>query len=909
MAIAVSQAYKDVHARKSGKIARVVIQYKRRYFDAGAGAFAYEPNWHVLQQRDFVDPGEIVDQLDVAEPNVFKATTVTLRLNNTRNQWVRSVNDPSAFAADALAPNGYYDDQTVFQILYGYKLPDGTWEDCPQFTGYAFDYTPLAKQGYMEVAVSSSLLAESCAATKINTAVTGEAMALSVVDEPLNPSPGDGTTAVLKTTATGVISVANVKANGVALTLTTDYSISIPTDGTAAKITLVSPSAQAGKALTWSGVTGNLLTTSSAVAVVKTIYADASALTQGADYTVSIPTNAVGPAQITLIDPELWIGKAFTWDGTKGALNKTLEQAVAMYCDAAGIGSGMRNIQTVIFPGGLSGKKIIDSQTDWQAATSLTNISTIDIPGSITRNGQLIDDFSDNNYTSNPIWTATAKNSASADASSGSLNIVAANTSGSMSMETAYTQATGSWRFGLNMASFAGAGSVNGRDGATVMFQQTVARTYSGISPQRTGYGLRWNLNFNSGGSNQLQLVRFDGNYNGTVLANLGTFSTGSNTYLVTRDGSGVMSVYINGVFVGTATDNTYTTCAYIGYDVVDSSGHNVSSFLDDLYYFATVLGTATDIGVAEYVFNLLSTPTALGTLDHFENLNGGSVVLKTACAPDSAGSPGSFDALQTLGAGNQMTSTARQWLKIRVEITPAAGGVVSPEVQKLVANFTLSSVTLSQVAPTSGTAWDKIQVYARMCNYETGWDSTGILFFRSRTVSGSPVIDLDPWTNIIDVDDTHPGWDRVFNIGHASQPPYEYYYSGADAGEAEPTSERRFGPIQRDLDFSGELVANDAAIGFAAAQVAYLDNFRPRWRCRVPSKLIPWLEMSDPVALTMVPDRKLIENIAGDPLQQSGFAGAQGVALAIKKKMKIVGRTKTLKAATADLLLEEILS
>ena len=902
MAIAVSQAYKDVHARRSGKRARVVVRYKRRYFDAGAVAFAYEANWQVLRHRDIVDPGEIVDQLDTAEPNVFKSSTVTLRLNNAKNQWVRSVNDPSVFAADALSANGYYDDQTIFQVLYGYELPDGTWEDCPQFTGYAFDYTPIPRMGHMDVAISASLLAEKCAATKVNTPVTGESMALSVVDEPLNPSPGDGTTAILKTTATGVISVANVKANGTALTLTTDYTVSIPTDGTAAAITLVSPAAQSGKALTWSGVTKDLLTTSSGVTLIAKVYQNGTVMTQGADYTISIPS-VVGPGQITLVDPTLWVGKTFTWDGSKGSLNKTVEQAVAMYCDAAGITSGARSIQTVLFPGGLSSSKTINTQTDWAAGTLLQNVSTTGIPGSLIRKWYLLDDFSDGDYTANPTWTVAANNG-SISVSSSALNVATSDLTGVAVPEarfttlyTPFSKADGCWRFRAK-------GNIHAR--------------FLVDSAAMDGFG----MGVSTGNGYTVQISQYNDSITlvgSGVLGSAGSLSLGSgyNEIRVTRSDGGLISVFLNGTAVITVTDMTYSTPGFFivsapardvpGYGWVGQSGS-----ITDIYWSQDQDGVSTfssATATGEYQFDLLATPTALGTLDHFEVLNGGSLVLKTACAPDSGGTPGTYDALQALGAGNAMVSTPRRWLKIHAELTPAVGAFISPELQKLVAHFTASTVTLSLVAPTSGTAWDKIQVYARMCNYETGWDATGKFFFRSRTVSGDAVVDLDPWTNIVDLDDTHPGWDRVFNIGHASQPPYEYYYGKDDAGEAEPTSERRFGPIPRDLNFSGELVANDAQIGRAAAQTSYQDNHLPRWRCRISGKLVPWLEMSDPVNVNFVTDPKMLDVVAGDPLQKDGFAGAQGVALAIKKKMKVVGRTKKLKGAIGDLLLEEILS
>jgi hypothetical protein len=917
MALTVTQAYKDVQARRSGKAARVTVRYKRRYFDPGAVAFVYESNWKTIAMRDIVDPGDIVSQLDTTQPGIFKSSTITLRLKNTDNRWVRSVNDPSVFAADSVAPNGYYDDDTIFQVLDGHLLPDGSWEDVPQFTGYAFDIIPLPKMGYVEIPVSASYLAEKCAATKVNRAVTAEAVAPSVVDEPLNPSPGDGTTAILKTRTGNVISVSAVKANGVALTLTTDYTVSIPTDGTPATITLTNPASWNGQALTWTGVTGTLLTQSMAVASITSVFADGVALTQGQDYTVSIPADAVGQSKITLVDPELWIGKAFTWTGTKGVLNKKVEEAVALYCDAAGIVSASRSIQSVLFPGGLSASKTIDSEADWEAGTLLQNITTTSVPGSIKKAWTLIDDFSDNNYTASPVWTLRdsgghSPGNGNVSASSGYLEVGIASQFWVLAIDTPWNKPVGSFQYKVNVVSLSSPGNSNVGDGATVVFFQTAAASGSGTF---SGYGLRWNLNYDGGSNNQVQLVRFDGanSSGGTVIANLGTFTTGSHAWTVSRDGSGSFTVYRDGVSVGSGTDSTYLSNAQFGVAAVTiNTSASLTIRVDDIYYSDSLNNTSaasSAAAVAEYIFNLLTTPTALGRLDHFEVLNGGSAAYLTSSAPDSGGSPGTWDALQAIGVGNQMMSTPRQWLKLRVEITADPVSGASPEVQKLIAHFTTSTVTLSQVAPTSGTAWDRIQALAQMCNYETGWDESGTFFFRSRSVAGAAVISLDPWTNLVDLDDTHAGWDRVYTMAHASQPPYEYYYGSTDAGEAEPTSERRFGSIPLDMNFGGELLANDAVIAQGAAQLAWQEFHLPKWRCRATIKYAAWLQKSDPVSLTYVPDPKMLDNVAGDPLQTPGAAGPVGVALAIAKKMKIVGITRQQKARTMQLLLEEILS
>ncbi len=901
MALTVSQAFKDTQKRRGRKKARVLIKYKRRYFDPGTVNYVYEPNWQTLTMRDVVDPGEIIHQLDVTDPGIFKSSTVTIRLKNTQNEWHASVNDPSIFAADALAVNGYDDARVLFQITDGLQLPDGTWEDLPQFTGYSMDFKPDPLSGYMEIPISATLLADACRAVEINVPVTGEAVALSAAGEEMSPYTGDGTTALLKTKSTGVIFFVALYATNpstgakTTLTPTTDYTVSIPTDGTEAKVTLVSPASWNGKNFTADVINKDLLSASQGVVSVTALYADGAKLVQGADYTLSLPQD-VAPAKMTLADPELWIGKAFTWDGTKGRTNLTVEQAVALFCDAAGITSSMRSIIPVIFPGGLGASKTIDSQADWNAGTLLQNLDTATVPGSILRGWFLIDDFSDGDYTINPVWT-TAVSGGSVSVSSGNLVVAATLAGGGMARAwTPLAKSYGAWSW---------KSSVSG-SGAFVYFSCT------GTDPLSSG-GTGYYLQFYTGApyGSGVHLYRVEPSSADVLLGSYtGAGYDGLHVWTVTRDSAGSFVVFMDGVQVITATDATWTTADSI---LIEANGNPCTISITDIYYSAQsqpgpfTLSNADAVG--EWQFDLLTTPVVLGTMDVYSILNGGTVVIKTATAPDAGGVPGAYDPMVALSAANLMMSTPQRWLKIRAEITPAAGSLTTPELQKLVAHFTSSNVTLSLVAPTSGTAFQYIQKYAGTCHYETGVDEAGILFFRPRTVSGSAVLDLTPWTNLSKVDNTSKGFDKVFTVVHVTASPYDYYYDSAAAGEAEPTSARRFGPVQRDIDLSGILFANDVEIGQASAQAGWEDLHLPKWSCRAIGKAAAWAQLSDPVNLTAVPDPKMIDNAAGDPYQAPGFAGAAGVALAISKRMKIVGVTRNLGLRQHQYLLQELLS
>lgn len=228
----VSASFKTVWARKHGKRAIVRILYKRRYFDTATLSFKYEANWRTLDMRQFADVSEINWALDTQFLNVFRASNVSLFLNDIRHTWVPSAASPSVFAADGVAPNGYDPMQTKFQVQFGYRLPDGNDELVSLFIGVAVDYIFDPKGGRVEVLVSGlEYLLETADATKVSTTFTNEST---------SPAAGDGSNKEFLTTSTGVGRIDKVRVAGATQVQGVDYTITdLNKVGTPAKITFL----------------------------------------------------------------------------------------------------------------------------------------------------------------------------------------------------------------------------------------------------------------------------------------------------------------------------------------------------------------------------------------------------------------------------------------------------------------------------------------------------------------------------------------------------------------------------------------------------------------------------------------------------------------------------------------------
>lgn len=169
----------------------------------------------------------------------------------------------------------------------------------------------------------------------------------------------------------------------------------------------------------------------------------------------------------------------------------------------------------------------------------------------------LFDNFSDNNFTSNPVWTEQT-----GTYQTGVGYLQPTNTLTDERITTPSTQTYGSWQFDFTLATIGNAADV-------VRFHfisnSTALNTSSGYFLRASGLG-----------TNGIQIFRFDA---GTAVA-LGSFSytpsLTARTLEVTRSTNNVFRVYLDGALViTTGADGTYTTSTHAG---IWTSGNTAST-------------------------------------------------------------------------------------------------------------------------------------------------------------------------------------------------------------------------------------------------------------------------------------------------------------------------------------------
>ncbi|MDD5302037.1 MAG: hypothetical protein PHS14_02925 [Elusimicrobia bacterium] len=778
--------------------------------------------------------------------NIIKTSVVTLKMPNENNQWIEHAGSPSFYASDAVATDGYKATRTLWQIQEGYELADGTIEWISVFTGVQLKKPKITGK-------SEYASIEVCS----NAVLLDKADAEDVSEEPgledCIPPTGDGANTAFESTSTGVDHAKLFEVNGANLT-----------QGSAWRVGNDNEVASAGN-------TGRLAIVAAA---------------------------APGLGQTVKTSVKRWL---------RDQLVETLQGLLA---DVAGVTSAFRSIAAVIFPGGLSGSKTIDSQVNWEAGTVLTDIDTTTYPGSISGPWRRAHDFTD------------------ADRNVGLGGISASDADGTFSYGA---QDSGVFNYGF--WSYPVAGTTGSRRFIhTVTSEKAAAAGIAGLlvvpfcdAPSGTskikGYALRWNI-FN----NKIEFVRFDdvepnSSTTGTVLATIQTgHDVGSPVnWNVTRAAGGAFVIYKNGVSVATASDNTYTASDRfkIGVWVEQEAAHPYAYGSISKVGSSTLTGpTYTAIFESE-VQDILSAPIAWGVLERTEVLNGGTIDYATTVCTTAGGV---YDVYVDISAAGIIQSALKRYFKIRAEMTQEMTVHDSPRVEMLVARFSTSQIFVSLANHRAKTVLQQIEQYVKLANYELRFRGDGTMMIGPKTTAPY-VVHLTQENGIVDVTEVDYGIpDRVIRGARVRYQGFVSEYGDVEAGATAETiaDGDELGRKISDESLEDILVANDINLGYSRARVIYDSSRRSATDPRPPVRMrliiwdVPWLEVSDVVRVDFYDHPLLMTLQANDELLRADspylHAGAPGNVISASKDWRVLYYNPNKDTRQAEIFVEEVL-
>jgi hypothetical protein len=569
---------------------------------------------------------------------------------------------------------------------------------------------------------------------------------------------------------------------------------------------------------TGNGSNKDFTTVHPGVGIIKEVYLDGNSQKVGTDYKIS-----------QLNEPTLGAKISFTTAPAGGVVVRinyiywkqdvTIDSIVKDLLTEAGVPLGNQNVDNVILSEGVITKQIETSATDFDAGT-YDGTEGSSSPGSIKinyENAELLDDFSDGNFTSNPTWTNVAGWSiVGNEAKAGSAG---------WALYTSSNRAFGEWRIRFTQSG-----------GSCWQRFYFIANGITATSGFNLNQGYFMEFMYAAGGStSSITISRHGTGTSITILGVLNVTLATVNDIRIVREPSGTFKVYHNSVLAGTVTGYlAYTTSLYVGVSPIMTAGT-----FDNVYIPTTSLsGTHTS-----RIIDLGFEAASYANLNYTSTLNGGTITFETRSSVDGL-SWGSW-----LPYSGSIASDPHRYIQVRSTLTSASPSTTSPSLDEYSFDYTSTSTTIKMANMTGKTVYEAIQSFGEFANYEWGFNETEDFFFRSKE-SGITVDDiLDSSVNLIGVTNISDGVDRVFSEVKAKFGEYEV--TVGDDGVTKDGPIARFGKRRLEVNSGDILLAPDKDVATGVAHGLYLALKNPKRTMKCKAKLMEWLDLSDTVSVT----------------------------------------------------------
>ena len=347
--------------------------------------------------------------------------------------------------------------------------------------------------------------------------------------------------------------------------------------------------------------------------------------------------------------------------------------------------------------------EVFTSQVDWETGT-LSGIDTTSTPGKI-----LIDLNTDNDWdTSTAGWSNHPDPKGSMTMATGDGGLVFTADPGSADIKDGFyrlsPEGVGEWSFDFKyrkVSTTAAGGTGLAIAFHVVLFANTVQTDPSfgkdTYNPFSNGYELWFNVNSSAGGgSSTFFLGRMDPpfGYVGPIISGGSqNFMSAFRNIKVRRTSTGLWSLFLDGVLLGTATDTTHSLIPGTSFtgQYVWTEDTTASNTVWE-YKIRNFETPSSNAGVGIWTsptIDMTADLAAYGTLDFTHVLNSGTVTYETRSSPDGS----AWDAWVAIDGGTgQILSALQRYLQVRITLSFLVS--LSPDVSDITVNWTQNAGT-----------------------------------------------------------------------------------------------------------------------------------------------------------------------------------------------------------------------
>ncbi len=557
----------------------------------------------------------------------------------------------------------------------------------------------------------------------------------------------------------------------------------------------------------------------------------------GVDYTIESLDDPNRPAILTFEIPPT-TGQTLKIDYIYWKQQQNIEDAVKDILESSGFNSSQYAVEPVTFKSQLKKSISFDSQSDWESGT-LSSADASTFSGSIgTDSGSaIVENFSDGNYTADLPWTVDQQTSCTLTVPGSYLRVTSTTSAATAKLHAA--NPSGVKDYGEYSCVF---GTSEQMDFRFSMSLSNTSTTSGGSS--LPGIVIEVN-NKPSLGKMTVFIYGYVEDESATtyVLFDYPAWYTGLIKVIWRRWFDGTVKVYFgtpaNTNLIWTGNHNGYTNIGYMFLLVQVNGGSGKFIDVTDI----RMPGNGYGGNWVSPVLDFGSTPESyLPLIVSERTYNSSTITYQTRTSNDGSG----WSSWQTTGNGLSILSPLRRYIQIKIYLDATYSFNF---VDKLTIQAFVNQTRLKISKYTGKKAYDAIKSLASFANYEWGFGPDEKFFFRPKSVSTTIDQRLDTSENLIDVGSVSNGESKVYDVVRAEYGDFVYTANAGTGYPSSPTS--RYGSKQMDLSNGDILIDSDTDVATGVARDLLEYYSKPRRTCKVKTKLMEWIDLSDTVSVT----------------------------------------------------------